>query len=135
MFETGEGRAMDKDSDSSHMGKEPSETQAFCRVSVEEALLALERSRRAGLPPKLFDIRDASSFEAGHYPGAIRLGPANLDEELAADDHETPILIYCYHGHSSQRAAGMFAEKGFARVCSIDGGWEFLRHRLPASPK
>jgi thiosulfate sulfurtransferase len=63
------------------------------------------------------------------------LGPADLDEALAAPDRATPILIYCYHGHSSQRAAGLFAEKGFVQVCSIDGGWEFLRYKLPPVPK
>jgi thiosulfate sulfurtransferase len=126
---------MDKDSDSSHMGMEPTAAQAFCRISVEEALAALEKGRLEGRSAKLFDIRDSSSFEAGHFPGAIRLGPGNIDVELEAADHQTPILIYCYHGHSSQRAAGLFAEKGFARACSIDGGWEFLRHHVPANPK
>lgn len=122
---------MEKDADSSHMGMDPTEAQAFVRISVDEALGILERSRREGRPAKLYDIRDASSYEAGHFPGAIRLGPSDLDEALAAGDHETPVLIYCYHGHSSQRAAGLFAGKGFEKACSIDGGWEFLRYRLP----
>jgi len=122
---------MATDCDSSHMGMEPTEAQAFCRVSVDTALEILKRSHQEGRPARLYDIRDAASFEAGHYPGALRLGPANLDEALGAKDHETPILIYCYHGHSSQRAAGLFAEKGFVQSCSIDGGWEFLRYQLP----
>ncbi len=117
-------------SDSSHMGMDPTKEQSFRRISVEEALAILQRRRMDGLSVKLFDIRDAPSYEAGHFPGALRLGPVNLDVELADADHATPVLIYCYHGHSSQRAAGLFAKRGF-ESCSIDGGWEFLRTHLP----
>ena len=108
---------------------------AGCRISVNEAAVLLQDSRRQGRAVRLFDIRDAASYADAHYPDAVRLGPADLDAQLESLDRSTPILIYCYHGQSSQRVAQRFAEKGFERACSIDGGWEFLRHRLPSAAK
>ena len=45
------------------------------------------------------------------------------DEFLATADREKPLIVYCYHGHSSQGAADYFSEQGFAEVYSIDGGF------------
>ncbi len=104
---------------------------AACRVSVDEAASLLQEWRRQGRAVRLFDIRDAAAFADSHYPDAVRLGPADLDAQLESTDRSTPVLIYCYHGQASQRVAQRFAENGFERACSIDGGWEFLRHRLP----
>ena len=102
---------------------------AFKRISVEQA------KNLCADGAVMVDIRDPESFASGHANGAIHLDNHSLAEFIAQADLDAPTIVVCYHGHSSQRAAGMFAEKGFARVCSIDGGWEFLRHHLPASPK
>ena len=40
---------------------------------------------------------------------------------------DTPVLVYCYHGISSQNAAAFLIERGFETVYSLDGGFEAWR--------
>ena len=77
------------------------------------------------------DIRDPASFAAGHLRGAIHLSNANVDQFLADTGRERPLVIYCYHGNSSQGAADWLSEQGFSDVVSLDGGYEVLRQRFP----
>ncbi|MDE0931482.1 MAG: rhodanese-like domain-containing protein, partial [Halioglobus sp.] len=42
-------------------------------------------------------------------------------------DRDQPLLIYCYHGNSSQGAADYFFNQGFEDVYSMDGGYEAWR--------
>ena len=37
---------------------------------------------------------------------------------------ETSLLIYCYHGHTSQHLAEFFSDFGFKDVYSLEGGYE-----------
>ncbi|MBV1871825.1 MAG: hypothetical protein KUG83_04700, partial [Gammaproteobacteria bacterium] len=39
------------------------------------------------------------------------------------DKKDFPIVICCFHGHSSLSAASFFSEKGFTNVYSLDGGY------------
>lgn len=77
------------------------------------------------------DIRDPASFAAGHLRGAVHLTQANVEPFLADTAPEKPLVIYCYHGNSSQGAADWLAEQGFSDVVSLDGGYEVLRQRFP----
>lgn len=79
----------------------------------------------------IVDIRDPSSFAAGHVPGAIALNNSNVSEFVAGADHEKPLLVFCYHGHSSQGAADFLAGQGFAEVYSVDGGFEGWKQQYP----
>ena len=72
----------------------------------------------------LFDIRDAESFGEGHVEGATNLNQSNIYHYLNNTDKDTPILIMCYHGVSSQSVAQYFSDNGFEDVNSIDGGYE-----------
>lgn len=69
------------------------------------------------------DIRDPNSFQAGHIPGAVHLSNANLAEFMLHREYDQPIVVVCYHGVSSQGAAGYLAEQGFENVYSMDGGF------------
>jgi thiosulfate sulfurtransferase len=81
----------------------------------------------------IIDIRDPSSFSAAHVPGALSINSNNVDEFVMQADHDKPLLVFCYHGHSSQGAADFFAGRGFAEVYSVDGGFEEWRVNYPVS--
>ena len=98
---------------------------SFQRINIEQA----QQQMAAGAV--LVDIRDPVAFAAGHVDGAVRLGNDNLSDFLAKANPDTPLLVMCYHGHSSQNAAQFFANQGFASVASVDGGFEGWRQKLP----
>ncbi|MDP7034105.1 MAG: thiosulfate sulfurtransferase GlpE [Planctomycetota bacterium] len=73
----------------------------------------------------LVDIRDPHSYQAGHIEGAQNLNDDNIEEFLKNSDRNAPLVIYCYHGISSQNAAHYFSsEARFKRVFSMIGGYE-----------
>ncbi|TVZ38763.1 rhodanese-related sulfurtransferase [Alteromonadaceae bacterium 2753L.S.0a.02] len=98
----------------------------FKRISVDEADQILARSPEA----LLLDIRDENSFKESHHPRALLLTDANLRKILKSTDKNTPVLIYCYHGNSSQDIAKMFADFGFKECYSVDGGYAAWRHHI-----
>ncbi len=97
----------------------------FERISIDQAkaLIAAE-------PCTLVDIRDAQSYAEAHVPDAIHLDGNSVEEFVANTNREQPLLIYCYHGNSSQSAAQYFAGQEFKRVFSVDGGFEAWRQNL-----
>ena len=72
----------------------------------------------------VFDIRDSQSFIEGHIHGAINLSSSNFDDIVNKFDKSNTVIVYCYHGNSSQTAAKLLAEHGFLDVYSLDGGYE-----------
>ena len=52
---------------------------------------------------------------------------------ISNNDKEKPMVIYCYHGISSQGAAAYFVERGFKNVSSMAGGFEVWRTIFPGS--
>ena len=98
---------------------------AFQRISVSQAKEILESQNSS-----LLDIRDAQSFALEHVPEAQHLDGNNVDAFLQSADKSQPLIIYCYHGNSSQSAAQYFAEQGFEQVYSVDGGFEHWRSQL-----
>lgn len=72
----------------------------------------------------ILDMRDFRSYLAGHHPKALHLNDSNLRSLLKHTAKHVSILIYCYHGNSSQDMAQLFADFGFEDVYSLDGGWE-----------
>jgi len=79
----------------------------------------------------IVDIRDPAAFAAGHIAGAISLNNSNVQEVIAQADFEQPLLVFCYHGHSSQGAADFLSQQGFSAVYSVDGGIEGWRGVYP----
>ena len=72
----------------------------------------------------IVDIRDPQSFAESRLPGAIHLSDQNLQDFINSADMDAPVLVYCYHGISSQNAAAFLLERGFETVYSLDGGFE-----------
>ncbi|QCC48666.1 rhodanese-like domain-containing protein [Halobellus limi] len=72
------------------------------------------------------DIRDPSSYAAGHIEGAVnvppnRLSPAALDAPWAAAEE---VVVSCYVGKSSKRVAAVLSERLDADVSSLRGGFD-----------
>ena len=56
----------------------------------------------------IVDIRDSASFNAGHIPNAIHLSDSTVEQFIIDTDKNKPLVVYCYHGISSQGAAAYF---------------------------
>lgn len=72
----------------------------------------------------LVDIRDFESYEKGHIGEAVLLTQDNISDFVINTEKDTPILVMCYHGNSSQAIARYLNQQGFSDVYSIDGGYE-----------
>ena len=83
----------------------------------------------------VIDIRDPDSFAGSHIPGAIQLiDKKEADDFMTTSDKEKPLIVYCYHGISSQGAAAYFAQQGFKEVYSMAGGFESYHLSYPTEP-
>lgn len=70
------------------------------------------------------DVRDRESFNEAHITNAIHLSMSKLQEFSESADKNKPILVYCYHGISSQSVGQHLIEQGFMEVYSLIGGFE-----------
>lgn len=95
-------------------------------ISVEDAESLLEVHTNV----LLLDCRDARAFCQEHHPRAIHLNDFNLRTFLKHTPKDIQLIIYCYHGNSSQDFAKLFADFGFQHCHSVDGGFEAWRHFL-----
>ncbi|MDP2228196.1 MAG: thiosulfate sulfurtransferase GlpE [Moraxellaceae bacterium] len=99
---------------------------SWARIAPAAAqVLVAERS------PAIVDVRDPASFAAGHLPGAVFLDNQSVSDFIEATAKERPVLVYCYHGNSSQSAAAWLASQGFTEVYSLDGGFEIWKLNGP----
>ena len=97
----------------------------FQRISVEEAKFKFFNVDGSPIDAvKILDIRDESSFKEGHIDNARHIDNTNFMELLQGIEFDEPIIIYCYHGITSQGIAAHIADQGFEEVYSLDGGYE-----------
>ena len=96
------------------------------------SLAAADTLLQAGAA-RLVDIRDPASFRSAHAPGAFHLTNDTLVSFMQQTDFETPVLVMCYHGHSSQSVAQYLCSQGLSRVFSVDGGFAQWSLEQPAS--
>ena len=62
----------------------------IARVSLDEARTALEAGTAV-----FVDVRDPSSYAAGHIPGAISMPLATIEQRLGELDPRAWIITYC----------------------------------------
>lgn len=98
----------------------------FKRISTEQTKTLLAEDNTL-----LIDIRDKTSYLSAHIENAVHLDNSNIETFINSNDTHAPLIIYCYHGNSSQGAADFFASKGFSDVYSMDGGFEHWRTQYP----
>lgn len=91
----------------------------FQHISVEQAAQLVEQGEAV-----LWDIRDPQSFAMGRPEKAQHLTNDTIVSLMDTVEFETPILVICYHGNSSQGAAQYLVNQGFETVYSVDGGYE-----------
>jgi thiosulfate sulfurtransferase len=97
----------------------------FKHISPQDAQSMIE----AGC--QLADIRDEQSYAMSHIPSANHLDNQRLQQFIEQADPDKALIIYCYHGNSSQSAAQYFVEKDFTEVYRMDGGFEMWRQLFP----
>lgn len=76
---------------------------------------------------QLIDVRDSSAFSEAAMKGAQNINYNNFRQFMKVTPKETPIIVYCYHGHASKEMAQMFVDFGYQEVYSLDGGYEGWR--------
>lgn len=91
----------------------------FSRISTTEAATLLEQDNAVAL-----DVRDPQSYQQAHIPDAIFLDNTSIQAFIAETDTSSHLVVYCYHGNTSQQAAAYLAQQGFDNVYSVDGGFE-----------
>lgn len=96
--------------------------EQFAHISVDEAHIMLSEGRA-----RLVDIRDPRSFAQAHAEGAFHLTNDSLVSFTNEVDYDTPVIVMCYHGISSQGASQYLVNQGFEEVYSLDGGFEAWR--------
>jgi thiosulfate/3-mercaptopyruvate sulfurtransferase len=99
---------------------------SYNRIGHPQADELLQRSGVVVL-----DVRDAESYLRGHIEGAQNISTRNLGDFIGSTGKDAPVLVYCYHGNSSQEYAKILVQYGFSDVSSLDGGYEAWRNRPP----
>lgn len=99
----------------------------FEHISIQQ--LVELKSKQA---VNIVDIRDGQSFAAGHIPNATSLNNDNVAQFITTTNKDTPLVVCCYHGNSSQGAAQYLSEQDFKLVYSLDGGFEDWKVSQPS---
>ena len=79
----------------------------------------------------ILDVRDKEAYQKGHIPNAIHFSMEELNKFSNSEDKNSPILVYCYHGMSSQAVAQHLVDQDFLKVYSLDGGFEAWQAHYP----
>ena len=93
--------------------------QQFCELRTEKNV-------------NIADTRDKQSYDAGHINNAIHLDNTSLPQFITDTPFEEALVVWCYHGNSSQGAANYLSEQGFTEVYSLDGGFELFKVSQPS---
>lgn len=93
-------------------------TRKYREVSAMQAVGLINR----GAP--ILDIRGIEAFRKGHVPEAKNVPMDALAKkvESLAPDKDSPVVIYCDSGVTSQRAANELTKLGYQHVVSMKGG-------------
>jgi rhodanese-related sulfurtransferase/glyoxylase-like metal-dependent hydrolase (beta-lactamase superfamily II) len=75
---------------------------------------------------RLFDVRQASEFAAGHIPEATHLELGAVSSAPVADIPDEPIAVMCGHGERAMTAASLLERAGHRDVVTLIGGpWDW----------
>lgn len=78
------------------------------------------------------DIRNPTSYRSGHIPDSIHLTNESLSDFMREANLDAPVIVCCYHGHSSQQAAQFLISQDFTDVYSLDGGFTQWQLEYPS---
>ncbi len=100
--------------------------QTFAHMQVAELAEVINDKSHV-----VVDIRDENSFNNGRIIDAIHLTNESLPGFLREADPDAPVVVCCYHGHSSQQAAQFLVSQDFTKVYSLDGGYTQWQLQFP----
>lgn len=96
----------------------------FNRINATEAHKLIEDENAI-----IADMRDEQAYSMGRIPNSQRIDGSNAQQFIDANESDTPLIVCCYHGNMSLSGASYFAQQGFDKVYSLDGGfgaWSLL---------
>lgn len=100
------------------------------RISIDELKVLMEKKSVL-----VIDVRDPSSFEAGHVPGAINIDYVNMPERARDYVKETRTIVTycaCTNETTAARAAVDLTQAGITNVKALAGGWnDWIRRGEP----
>ena len=102
--------------------EEEESMQDIKEIDIQRAKVLLDSQKAL-----FVDVRDPATYDSAHIPGAQLLGDHNIADFIQKTDKSKTVVVYCYHGHSSQGAAAYLMEQGFQDVYSVIGGFEQWR--------
>jgi len=103
-----------------------SNEEHFMHMQVEELAQVLNDKTHV-----VVDIRDEASFANGRITDSLHLTNESLAGFLRDADPDAPVVVCCYHGHSSQQAAQFLVSQDFTQVYSLDGGFTQWQLQYP----
>ena len=72
----------------------------------------------------IIDTRDQAEWNKGHIAQAKHIPLGVLKNRLNEfKTKQTPVVLYCQHGHRSQEAVKIFKAEGFEKVYQLSGGF------------
>lgn len=78
---------------------------------------ATNQSKTTTVRPKLYDVRTAAEFTAGHIDGAINLDVTDIRNGIFPDTNkDTPLALYCRSGNRANEAKGLLEKQGYTNV-------------------
>lgn len=96
------------------------DTPGYTDVNTERVKELLSSDFRDGLV--LLDVRQPDEYEEGHIEGAISIPLGQLEGRLAEVDRSKAVLVICFSGFRSARAASTLVAAGFERVMNYARG-------------
>ncbi len=86
------------------------------QLTVDDLVKLIEQEN-----PYVIDIRDLNSYSNGHIADSIRIDNDNFQSFVENADKSRPIVVCCYHGHSSQQVTALVQSLGFVGYSLIGG--------------
>ena len=64
----------------------------------------------------IIDIRDKDSYNQANIPNAKNYNSEDIMKLIEKEKKDINIVVYCYHGNSSQKVASFLSGYGFKKV-------------------
>lgn len=74
--------------------------------------------------PLLVDVRKTTEWNAGHLPDATHIFLGDLEERMASEPRDRPVVVHCQTGSRASIAASLLRARGFSDVSVLTGGFE-----------
>ncbi|MBL4773018.1 MAG: Grx4 family monothiol glutaredoxin [Alcanivoracaceae bacterium] len=95
----------------------PNQPKEINQISKKELINGIEK----GQFKNIYDVRSEQQFLEQSIPGSKRLDKQSMDE-IESLDKDTPLVIVCAVGNTSQGACNFYRKKGFNNVNNLVGG-------------